>query len=186
MLPETGGSTVASPRGGRRLILVDGRSGAGKTRWATAQRATAHGVQGGVCVLSLDDVYPGWDGLDAGHRLVYQHGLVPWSEGRVGLVPTWDWLTMAPGQPLTVDPDCDLIVEGCGAISRLTMPLSTHSVWLEATAAVRKQRALARDGDTFSPHWVRWALQEDRFYHIHRSPELAREVISGGQSDSLV
>lgn len=178
---------MTKPHGGRTLILVDGRSGAGKTQWATAraareQGACAHRATGGVCVVSLDDVYPGWDGLDAGHRLVYQHGLVPWSEGRVGVVPTWDWSTMTPGQPLTIDPDCDLIVEGCGAISRLTISLATHSVWLEATAAVRKQRALARDGDMFSPHWVRWALQEDRFYDIHRSPHLAHEVIGGGQS----
>jgi cytidylate kinase len=37
-------------------------------------------------------------------------------------------------------------------------------VWLEAPATVRKERALARDGDTYAPHWDRWAAQEDAVY----------------------
>jgi hypothetical protein len=34
------------------------------------------------------------------------------------------------------------------------------------------RRALARDGDTFRPHWSRWAQQEDR--HLERDDPTAR------------
>ena len=33
-------------------------------------------------------------------------------------------------------------------------------VWLEAPEGLRRERALSRDGQTFAPHWERWAAQE--------------------------
>ena len=53
------------------IIAVDGRSGSGKTTLAQRLAATLrqHPVQGGpltVLELSLENMYPGWDGLEAG------------------------------------------------------------------------------------------------------------------------
>ncbi len=52
-----GGSRARHPAR-PRITLVDGRSGSGKTTFAT-ELAEREGAQ----LLSLDDVYPGWDGL---------------------------------------------------------------------------------------------------------------------------
>ena len=157
----------------RELVLVDGRSGSGKTQWATqAARAS------GFLLISLDDVYPGWDGLDAGHWRVYRDAIVPWSRGEAGTLLRWDWAQMTFAEEMSIPADVSLIVEGCGALSSLTSPHATRRYWLEAETSVRRRRALERDGEVFSPHWQRWALQEERFYALHRSRELADRVIS--------
>ena len=157
----------------RELLLVDGRSGAGKSQWAKEKQK-----ESGFVLLSLDDIYPGWDGLDAGHRHAYHHGILPWSRGEVARLRRWNWESMAPSGVIEIDPDESLIIEGCGALSRLTSPFATERYWVEADSVVRKKRAVERDGDMFAPHWERWALQEDRFYQIHQSPGLADVVIT--------
>jgi uridine kinase len=157
----------------RTLILVDGRSGAGKSRWAAgAQQDT------GFTLISLDDFYPGWDGLDAGHSYVFRHGILPWAQHHPAHLHQWAWDTMTPGEVVTIDPADSLIIEGCGALSALTAPFATDSFWLDAPANVRSSRALARDGDMFAPHWERWALQEERFYKLHASPQRAHHRIN--------
>lgn len=163
---------MVDQRAGRQLILVDGRSGSGKTWWAS-RRAT----ETGLLLLSLDELYPGWDGLDAGHWVAYTKVILRWSAGEVATVRRWDWQAMAPGDEMVIPADVDLLIEGCGALSTFTAPYATQRYWLEADGAVRKQRALERDGDVFSPHWLRWALQEDRFYALHGSKDLADVVI---------
>ncbi len=157
----------------RQLLLVDGRSGAGKTQWAKNKQEEL-----GFFLLSLDDIYPGWDGLDAGHRHAFHHGIVPWSKGEVARLRMWDWGAMRPGEVMEIDPGKSLIIEGCGAVSLLTSPFASERYWVEADSAIRQQRALERDGEMFAPHWTRWSLQEDRFYSFHRSPLLADVVIS--------
>ncbi len=164
---------MAHVAGDRQLILVDGRSGAGKTQWA---RQKQH--ESGFFLLSLDDIYPGWDGLDAGHRYAFHRCIVPWSRGEVGRLRRWDWGSMAPSGLIEIDPDVNLIIEGCGALSLLTSPYASERYWVEADSNIRQQRAFERDGDTFVPHWHRWSLQEDRFYTIHQSSQLADAVIS--------
>jgi len=157
----------------RQLLLVDGRSGAGKTQWAKNKQE-----EWGFSLLSLDDIYPGWDGLDAGHRRAFHHGIVPWSRGEVARLRMWDWVAMRPGELIEIDPGESLIIEGCGALSLLTSPLATKRYWVEADSSIRQQRALERDGEMFAPHWTRWSLQEDRFYRLHQSPRLADVVMS--------
>jgi hypothetical protein len=51
-------------------------------------------------------------------------------------------------------------------------------VWLESAESVRKQRALARDGDAFAPFWAMWAAQEDALLAVERTPERADIVIA--------
>jgi uridine kinase len=157
----------------RQLVLVDGRSGAGKTQWARRKQEEL-----GFFLLSLDDIYPGWDGLDAGHRHAFHHGILPWSRGEVARIRRWDWESMRPAGVIDIDPSASLIIEGCGSLSVLTSPFATERYWVEADVEVRYQRAVERDGDVFAPHWLRWSLQEDRFYKIHGSRNLADIVMS--------
>lgn len=158
---------------GRELVLVDGRSGAGKTQWATEAARVS-----GFALISLDDVYPGWDGLDAGHWRVFQEAIVPWSNGKPVTLRRWDWQERTHGELISIPPEASLIIEGCGALSSLTSPYATRRYWIEADESTRRTRALDRDGELFAPHWQRWALQEERFYARHRSRELADHIIS--------
>lgn len=158
---------------GRELIVVDGRSGSGKTEWA---RELSNEL--GFEVISLDEVYPGWDGLDAGQALISRTVLPQWLERGEVTVPQWNWLTMSYTSVRTVVSPEGLIVEGCGALSARTAQLAVRTVWLEVPEDERFRRAIARDGDSYRSYWTRWARQEERFIALHRSPELASERIN--------
>jgi uridine kinase len=156
------------------IVLVDGRSGAGKTEYS---QVLARELE--ATLISLDEVYPGWDGLDAGSAHVFSRVVVPFSSGQPGTYTTWDWVARRAGTPVTVNPSHALIIEGCGAIRAESVAFATRVVWMDASEETRKARALARDGEMFRPHWTRWALQEERFMAIHGSLQLANDILSG-------
>ena len=109
----------------------------------------------------LDDFYPGWDGLFDGVE-AWDALSVQLTEGIAGTYTPWDWEAGAPGEVRTVDPAATqvIICEGVGAIA------GACEVRILATAPekVRYERAIARDGDTFHPHWERWAAQEEALF----------------------
>jgi hypothetical protein len=152
----------------RSLVLVDGRSGAGKTRLAESLAADRSAF-----LISIDHVYPGWDGLDAGSWHIYSHVILPWSLGQPGSYQTWDWQRSSPGKWVQVPLDTPLVVEGCGAIRRECEDLGAELIWLEMDEKERRERAIARDGDLYARQWRRWALQEERFLLTHRSRDIA-------------
>lgn len=150
----------------RRRILIDGRSGSGKTELARSIVSAWPGIQ----LVHLDDVYPGWDGLDAGSAAVA--GILTtfrWRE--------WNWVTGRQGGWHDLDPARPIIVEGVGAISRASRPLADLTIWVELDDATRKQRALTRDGDTYAPHWERWAAHEEHFIGRENPSALADVVV---------
>jgi len=147
------------------VVLIDGRSGAGKSSLARAL-VSNWPLRGRVQLVALDSIYPGWDGLDDGVRLARELILTPHARGVVGVWQRWDWTTGEPAEAHAVDPSLPLIVEGAGLLTPATARLGDVRVWLESPAASRKQRALDRDGDTYRPHWDRWARQEQR--HVGR------------------
>ncbi|MGL5865410.1 MAG: hypothetical protein ACRCYX_05970 [Dermatophilaceae bacterium] len=141
--------------GGVLVVAVDGRSGSGKSSLATAI-ARHLGAQ----VVRMDALYPGWDGLAAGVELLLTSVLEPLWRGEQAAVPTWSWVRGRPG-PVRPLPACGMVVvEGVGALHGRAGELAQVRVWLEAPDAIRKDRALARDGATYAPHWERWAAQE--------------------------
>lgn len=145
--------------GGRRVLAVEGRSGSGKTTLAEAVAARLHAP-----LMHMDDLYAGWDGLADGVTAAHDWILLPLAEGRPAIWQRWDWAAGAYAESHRV-PDADwLVLEGVGCGGRVLRPYLSGLIWLECPAAVRKQRALARDGDVFAPHWERWARQEAAFY----------------------
>ena len=49
------------------------------------------------------------------------------------------------------------IIEGCGALEAE----ADLSVWIaDPGEEERRSRAIARDGQTYAPHWQRWAHQD--------------------------
>ena len=156
---------------GATRILIDGRSGSGKTELAKRMALEIPGAQ----LVRLDDIYPGWDGLEAGSRHVLENVLAAsaprWQR--------WDWTQNAPAEWHPLDPSRPIIIEGCGALSRGNRALADHGIWVELDEPTRKARALARDGDAYAPHWERWAAQEQAFIEREHPRELADEVVEG-------
>jgi uridine kinase len=156
-------------------VLIDGRSGSGKS--SLADRLAA--VWRDSVVVRLDDVYPGWDGLAWAAEHIRVELLAPRAAGRVGRWRRWDWTVGAAAEWHTVEPGGRLIVEGVGALTAATRALADLGIWVDTPDAERKRRALERDGDTYRPHWDRWAAQEDAFIARHRPHTVADLVIGG-------
>lgn len=158
-------AAVAELSAANPVVLIDGRSGAGKT---TLSRLVAERwpVAGRPQLIALDSLYPGWDGLDEGVRRALDGILRPHGRGRIGTWSRWDWERAADAESHAVDPSLGVVLEGCGAITPQTAPLADVRVWVESPDAVRRRRALERDGDGFRAQWDRWAAQERA--HIER------------------
>ncbi|EIV91280.1 dephospho-CoA kinase [Frankia sp. QA3] len=146
--------------GDTRVLAVDGRSGAGKT---TLAQAVAERLD--APVVRMDDLYDGWDGLAAGIDQLVARILRPLARGERARWRRYDWHQRRYSSDQTLDPaTAILVVEGVGAGARAAAPLLSGLVCVAAPVAVRRRRALARDGDTFAPHWERWARHEDRYF----------------------
>jgi uridine kinase len=157
-------------------LLIDGRSGSGKTelaallaeRWPEAQ------------LVHLDDLYPGWDGLEAGSRSIGEHVLAARPRWR-----RWDWGSGSAAEWHELDAHRPIVVEGSGALSRTNRALADFGVWVELDDVRRKARALARDGAAYAPHWDRWAAQEEAFLARENPRGLADTVVHGGTVATL-
>ncbi|MGB4135962.1 MAG: hypothetical protein WA971_05330, partial [Microbacterium sp.] len=152
-------AAVESLGAGNPVVLIDGRSGAGKTSLA-ARVAARWPIAGRVQSIPLDALYPGWDGLAEGARRAEEQVLRPHARGLIGTWRRWDWERGEEAESHAVDPSLGLIVEGCGVLTPSSAPLADVTVWVDGPAPSRKRRALERDGDGFRAHWDRWAAQE--------------------------
>jgi cytidylate kinase len=152
--------------GQRRVLAIEGRSGSGKSTLAAAvaERLAAP-------LLHMDDLYAGWDGLEQGVTELRDRVLRPLAQGRPAIWRRWDWAAGHYAEEHPV-PDADwLVIEGVGA--GVLRAYLSGVVWLNSSAAERKRRALGRDGETYAPHWDRWARHEDAYYAAGRVREHA-------------
>jgi uridine kinase len=152
------------------VVLIDGRSGSGKTElgYAIAPLLDAQ-------LVRLDDLYPGWHGLEAGSELVRTDvlGRHRWRR--------WDWATGTFAEHHELDPGRAIVVDGSGSLSRANRQLATLGVWVELDEPTRKARALARDGAMYAPHWDEWAEQEQSFCDRERPDRLADIRVDGSR-----
>lgn len=157
----------------RPVVLIDGGAGAGKTTLAGDLADVWPGVR--PVIIGLDDLYPGWDGLDAGAAAVHQDILHPDHPGYW----RWDWETSRRDAWVPVDAHCALIIEGCGALTERNRASATAGIWVQADAEDRRRRALSRDGEVFAAHWDQWATQERRHWRQNHPHNLADWVWNG-------
>lgn len=147
------------------VVLIDGHSGAGKSSLA-ARLSARWPLVGRVQLIALDSLYPGWDGLDAGVDRALEWILRPHGRGYLGTWRRWDWARETEAESHAVDPALGIILEGSGILTPATAALGDVRIWMESAEPGRKARALARDGETYRPHWDRWAAQER--HHVQR------------------
>lgn len=165
------------PVGRVRLVTLDGRSGAGKTRLA-GELATA---LGGAPVLHLDDLYPGWDGLAAAPPRAAKWIAAPLVAGRAARWRGWDWAADASGTWRETPWAPIVLLEGCGAGTAPLRPYTSTALWADAPARVRARRLRTRaDWSEYAPHHTRWTAQEDALYAADGTPGHADVVVRTG------
>ena len=142
---------------GAPLLLIDGPSGSGKSTLADELHASLSDT--GAILIRMDEIYPGWSGLEEATTILARDVLAPWRHGEPAGHALWDWAADATAGWRDIPPGHPLIVEGCGAASGWTDDPATVLVWVEASDETRKRRALCRDGGTFDAHWEMWDAQ---------------------------
>lgn len=169
----------ALPAGGRvRVVAIEGRSGAGKSTVAARLREALAGRGEAVHVLTMEDLYAGWEGLAEGARLLRTRVLAPLARGEEPVWHRWDWERgERDPEPShlseTVSRSGVLIVEGTG--SGASPDLVDLLVWVHAPEAVRTRRLDSReDAQLYAPHRAAWTAQEAHHLDRHRPEAHAR------------
>jgi uridine kinase len=157
---------LTEPRLGRtRLIAVDGRSGSGKT-WLAGRLARPLDAP----VIHLDDLYPGWDGLAKAADVLAEWVIGPLSRQQPARWRRFDWDTMSYAEWHTTEAADVVVLEGCGSIRSALAGAYAARIWVEAPAAVRRQRLRARpDWADYEPFARRWAAREDQLYRTEHT-----------------
>jgi len=146
--------TRAPTLGSGRLICIDGPAGSGKTTLAAALCERLDSP-----VVHMDDLYPGWDGLE--HVAPEVLGLLaPLAAGGAGGFRRFDWAAGRYGPTVVVEPAPWLVLEGVGAGNPEWSRWCTLLVWVHAPADTRLARGLARDGEALRSRWEKWMRDE--------------------------
>jgi cytidylate kinase len=164
---------VHGPSGRPDFVLaIDGSSGAGKTTLAACIAA-----QSGASVFHMDDIYPGWSGLEQGAQYLVDWILRPLAESRPAIWRRYDWYTEEFAETHAINPGGPLIVEGVGSYSLQSAPYLHSTIWVEASTPQRRARVESRDGLSTAQMWPLWAAQEETFHRKHRTREAADFLI---------
>ena len=152
---------AAQPRcGSTKVVAIDGPSGSGKSRFAAslAERLPS------ACLLHLDDLYPGWDGLALAVTTMHDQVLAPLARGERAAYRRWDWVHNRYATWHSLPATNLLIVDGVGSGAGPATHLVSVLIWLEADQDVRFRRGIERDGESYLRHWQGWAAQEDALF----------------------
>jgi uridine kinase len=157
------------------ILLIDGRAGSGKSTLAEQlkNRLFKEG-ESLPRVIHMDDLYEGWRGLQTGVDILNRQILGQLAKGVGASWQEWDWAAGERGKWREFRGGTPLIVEGVGALNRISAEHSAIRVWLEVDEQVRFERWVEREGS--DEHWAEWSAQELEFYARERSSELATLV----------
>jgi len=160
--------------GSSRLLAIDGPAGSGKTTVAerTARLLLANGQ---TCrVLSLDDLYDGWDGLNPSlSARVIEQVLRPLANGGPARWQQYDWAAGSFGRWRTFAAPSTLVLEGCGAGAVALAPYTTLLAWVEVAEPLRTRRVVERDGPDVLAQLPGWRDSERRHFAANRTPQRA-------------
>ena len=159
---------VATP-----ILLIDGRAGSGKSTLADlVKNGFFKAGESAPRVVHMDDLYQGWNGLDAGADYLNRFVIAPIGKREGASWQEWSWADDArSGEWREFRGGTPLIVEGCGALNGVSSLAAHIRVWLEVPEGVRHQRWIDREGN--DEFWARWSAQEVEFYAREKSDELA-------------
>ncbi|MDQ6657324.1 MAG: (d)CMP kinase [Actinomycetota bacterium] len=164
------------PKNGSTVVVaVDGPSGSGKS--TLAERLAT--VLDGAPIVHMDDLYPGWDGLDDAVPNLVSWVLEPLSRNETGRWNRYDWVAERYAEWHDVPSTEVLILEGVGSGGAAAVPFLDLLVWIEAPEPIRLQRGIERDGEQYRPLWRRWQLQEDQMFARDGTRRRADVILDG-------
>jgi uridine kinase len=165
----------AQPRcGTTKVVAVDGPSGSGKTGFAASLADRLPNAD----LLHMDDLYPGWDGLEQAVVDLHDRVLAPLARGERAAYRRWDWEHHRYAGWHHLPASNLLLVEGVGSGAGPGAELESALIWLEADRDVRLRRGIERDGESYLPHWRRWAAHEDALFAVDGTRNRADLIVN--------
>ncbi len=157
---------------GPRLLGVDGRSGSGKTHLAADVADELRRNHASVVIVSMDDMYPGWEGLAASLPRLCEHVIAPLSRGRPAEYQRYDWGLGRFADTVQVPLADAVIIEGVGSTAHPSRSDLSTTVWVHAPPSVRMDRACRRtDQGDFAVYADRWSAQEEELFGVDAYPQ---------------
>lgn len=169
-----------------RTVLLDGPSGSGKSTFAHAlvkQIRLAPGAPS-VALVQMDDLYPGWSGLDRASQESARLLVRPHARGLAAHWRPWNWAAGTTAGRRVVR-ESVLLLEGCGSAGADARRHADLVVWLTAGDELRKTRALTRDGELFAAHWDAWD-RSFRSYCERERPRGGADLVLDSGGDCVV
>jgi hypothetical protein len=171
-------AALAARHPGRAVwVGIDGLGAAGKSTLAAAMAA----VDSRVVVVNTDDLQgPGvaeWDWPRLQRDVV-----TPLLAGRAGRYRVWQWGDEHGRDWRDVPAGSVVVLEGVSATRReLAVPWDL-TIWVDVPAAVRRQRAVRRDGAEAQQLWEQhWWPSEQRYVARERPVERVDLIVSGDE-----
>ncbi|MHC1558133.1 nucleoside/nucleotide kinase family protein [Actinomycetospora sp. C-140] len=174
--------TLPPSVGATAVVGIDGFSGAGKT--ALAQDL---GHEDDVDVVSIEEFYRGWAGLEEGPARAVAGLVEPLRAGRTPRWRAWDWERGEEGpeleRPLTARV---VVLEGCGAGATVLRAHEALTVWVDAEPGERERRLRAReDWPLYAPHRATWRAREQVLAAHENLPDAADVIVRRRPDGSL-
>ena len=158
----------------RTVVGIDGFSGSGKTTLAERM-----GRRPDTTVVSIEQFYLGWSGLEEGVRRAREQLVDPFLAGEVPVVRPWDWAAGREGPPVRLVLAPTVVLEGCGAGARLLRGRQALTIWVRADADERERRLRARaDWPDHAPHRVAFDRRERSLAARDRTREEADALVT--------
>lgn len=146
------------------VVVVDGPAGSGKTTIAGLIRREARDRGVSCAVISMDDLYEGWEGLRVGGAAVTAL-LRALALGESASYRRYNWVAERYDETVPVPPVSVLVIEGVGSARTEHLDLVSTLVWVEEPdPQERLRRGIARDGRQVEGHWRRWMVQEAELF----------------------
>jgi energy-coupling factor transporter ATP-binding protein EcfA2 len=163
---------------GRGVLLVDGRSGSGKSTIATRLADLLRGA-----IVHSDDLAWHHDAF-AWDDLARDHVIAPWRRGESVEYRPPGWVAKGREGAVTVPADVRvLVLEGVGAGRAALATQADAVVWVQSDRAEARERGLRRDvelGRTpkeAESFWDEWMAAEEPFLAADRPWERADLVV---------
>lgn len=173
------------PPGPNHLILVDGRSGSGKSTFATRLARLLEGQ-----VVHTDDIAWNYDIIDWDGALV-QGVVEPWRAGQDVSYRPPGWVKMGREGAVEVSASPLLIVEGVSSGRKSLAELADLVVWVQSDNEQARTRGIERDMQSERPDpveaerfWDEWMSTETPYLNKERSWEHAQLIVNGTPTDS--
>jgi cytidylate kinase len=158
------------------VVAIDGRSGSGKTTFATRLSSTLNAT-----VVHTDDVawhhsfFDWWS-------LMIEHILEPFQAGKsIDWTPE-SWKQRQRMGSIVVPSTKILIVEGVSASRRELSDWIDVPIWIETSLEIAEQRGLLRDGEAESNFWFEWQAQERPLLEKDQPWTRAKLIVDGAPS----